>query len=83
MDISIEAVLPAAQDPARIGSTTTPDYSHADSERPRSPDAEQEKVQKELDTLKRSARLAGKGLNEADIKIGTKVIVVDDRLRRR
>ena len=84
MDISIEPVLPATQDPARIGATATPDFSHADSECS-SPGAAQTKehVQKTLDTLKRSARLAGKRLNEADIRVGTKVIVVDDRFRRK
>jgi len=38
-------------------------------------------IENALDDLKRAAKLTGVNLNEADIKIGMNMIIVDDRFR--
>lgn len=42
-----------------------------------------EQVQNALDTVKRSAALAGAHLKNSDIRVGKGVISVDDRFRRK
>ena len=42
-----------------------------------------EQVQNALDTVKRSAALAGAHLIKSDIRVGKGVIIVDDRFRRK
>jgi len=48
---------------------------------PQSPRRNAAQIENALDDLKRAAKLTGVNLNEADIKIGMNMIIVDDRFR--